>query len=660
MGIRGLPRAASAAALALALLVAPLLAAPACSETFGFPPILAPVWGYAAKGWTVDWVSWSPKGMLAAQLHNGRLQGRIIVFKPGGGIAWDSGATYPLIGPPRWDPRGGKLAVVAVKNGVRYILLVDVEHNTTRLVRPKGVRGDIWGFRWSPRGGGVAALNTEQGLVVANLSSGEVLWRLPITPIATLEWSPDGGILVIATPTGLTALDPGGHKLWSYKTPAMPRRLSWSPDGRLLAVGLPGVDHLLGRIVVLGRDGKELWSASDPLKAIEGFSWGANDTMLVITPKYMKLYNSKGRIVILSPSPTRSSVAFPVSVLWRPGSVSFLIYQEAMGLLLLNPEGLATLWRDEPGAPMRASWSPDGASLAVVLDWSKVLVYREPPPGWLATVRVKADSGWWVNPVVQTWDGLVRKEHEAVTGFTTSIYATPGSYVVSYWARRPPKGWLIIGGDPSRILQSNAVKVNLTLKPGSRVVLEVSSGRFLANLNKSLARIIVEAPPQATVIFKKLDENVPVESGVPMMGAGERRVYAKPGEYKVQLRVGATTYDAGTIRVHAGEILRLNLNTLIHTQTPRTTTTTSGAHTGTHTTAETTTTTTSTAATTTAGSPGGTPGSQPGTTTGSPTGSSGTAATKTKTGAGRGLGLAAAAAVVVILVALAALAARRR
>lgn len=183
------------------------------------------------------------------------------------------------------------------------------------------------------RRGGTAVAARGSVLGVANLDTLSAVYQLPAASVSVAPvFSPDGGMLAVASPDGVPILDTINWQIVRDLAPLSgePLRLAWSGSGGMLAVSSPGVVDLFDlaqgtRLAV--------FEHPNPSGIAPAVSWWNNEkTLLTIAGSQMYAWDIRS-------GDLRQTVALPMagadSVFANllPGSVSLIVQaREAQGI----------------------------------------------------------------------------------------------------------------------------------------------------------------------------------------------------------------------------------------------------------------------------------------------------------------------------------------
>lgn len=206
-----------------------------------------------------------------------------------------------------------------------------------------------------------------------------VLWVRNLGPVFTVEWSPDGTMLVAGGVSNkVVALDTRGNILWERELYGTIYDISWSPDGGMIAV----VGENFDRVVVLDPQGNLLWETKlgEYLYPIDKVSWSPDGKWLAVAESSFQLFllNSEGNLL------WKRSISFEfnraiLDFTWSPDSsmlaVSTTLWAVST-LMVFDPNG-TIIWKHELDEYTISSpiWSPDGSMLAIITSSGKVLFF---------------------------------------------------------------------------------------------------------------------------------------------------------------------------------------------------------------------------------------------------------------------------------------------
>ena len=204
------------------------------------------------------------------------------------------------------------------------------------------------------------------------------------------SWSPDGNLIAYLwrgrSPTGpgwrgnivVASITPSGeiNEIARYGTHAASMQPVWSPDGQYLAFAEYAVHdgRAASRESVLfvaepGNPNAEIVSLG---RSFTAATWSPDSKRVAIAPVYRR-YGFGSGIVIYNPDGTggKEILRRDYGILdmdWHPDGSELLAVADRLGLLAVDVEGDRVrhlLPKDFPLVPTNASWSPDGATIAV-------------------------------------------------------------------------------------------------------------------------------------------------------------------------------------------------------------------------------------------------------------------------------------------------------
>ncbi len=210
---------------------------------------------------------WSPDNARFAYFNNVNGQTRIVTIDESGTIISETPVLFDIdttdtltTGSPIWSPNGEHLAIVTPEFG---LLMANQDSSGAQVVTPT-IR-NVQTFAWAPDGEQIAfiwsdfMLGGQSFLRVVNLEDNTMMFvsedvntRLTVT----LEWSPDGRYLAVATPTtGLIIYDlVDDAEIGPVDNNMQATTLRWSPDSeRLIFQSFADNDYY-----VVDRDGDNL------------------------------------------------------------------------------------------------------------------------------------------------------------------------------------------------------------------------------------------------------------------------------------------------------------------------------------------------------------------------------------------------------------------
>jgi len=188
--------------------------------------------------------------------------------------------------------------------------------------------------------------------------------------LSTLAWSPDGSRLLVIRNGSPYAMRPDGtlgrpltDRVWSGLG-------AWSPDGRRVAF-LTGAFSLGARIVVAAADasGERVVAAVRPYSASGGLAWSPDGSRLAFSARigdraglFVVPADGSASPRLVVPNPSRMlSIAYWLPS-WAPAQR--IAYTDGRGTLIVDDHGSGPR-RIDSGRDIVATWSPDGARVAV-------------------------------------------------------------------------------------------------------------------------------------------------------------------------------------------------------------------------------------------------------------------------------------------------------
>ncbi len=189
--------------------------------------------------------SWSPHGLYVAVTNRTQLA----AVDPLGGVRWTLARTGP-VRHPAWSPDGYRIAYL---NGPELRVVAGDGSGDRRLEPAVAAVGPAW----DPRGARMLSFVTQGGRVrTVQADDGRVAFEASVAAAPTgLEWSPDGGRLLVVSRTGLEAVDRDGGLAWRAPAPRGTRVLAAAiaPGGERAAAVLASRAGNRGALVILGR-----------------------------------------------------------------------------------------------------------------------------------------------------------------------------------------------------------------------------------------------------------------------------------------------------------------------------------------------------------------------------------------------------------------------
>lgn len=236
--------------------------------------------------------------------------------------------------------------------------------------------GSVASLDWSPDGGMLAVLslhrNTDNWSLAVYNSSWDRVWTDtgPGVDAWSAAWSPDGGMLAVGASQELIVYNRGGDRLFRILMPTPITSISWLKD--LLVVGTldavymvsPGQgilwDHKLGL-------GGGLHVAGGPIVAVAAPGPGES-RLYAFDPNGGSLWNTtlRGEVIDLEWSPGGEYLG--VASWWSDGDRSY------WGLHLLTPTGATARSIAMEGIVTSISWSPDGSLVAAGLASGEIVI----------------------------------------------------------------------------------------------------------------------------------------------------------------------------------------------------------------------------------------------------------------------------------------------
>lgn len=180
--------------------------------------------------------AWSPHGLYVVAARGDQLA----AVDPRGTVRWQ--IARPAVSDPSWyGPSGYRVAylsahqlrVIAGDGSGDHVLAADVAH-----VAPAWRPGHPYQL---------AYLNPRGGVVVRDGDTARLLWMARVPGARVLQWSADGGRLLVLSPT-VARVYSGAGRLLAHVTAGAHARLleaSLSPDGRRLAVVRSGATQVV-------------------------------------------------------------------------------------------------------------------------------------------------------------------------------------------------------------------------------------------------------------------------------------------------------------------------------------------------------------------------------------------------------------------------------
>jgi hypothetical protein len=170
--------------------------------------------------------SWSPHGLYLAAARGNDL----IALEPNGRVHWKLARARP-IGGPRWSYEGYRIAYLAGP----ALRVVNGDGTGDKLISPNVVGSGLPAFAWRPGTHELAYRDNPNELVLLDVDTKRVLWRLTKTNgIESLIWSDDGHRLFVAGGEPMM-LDAGGHIIAAF-SPQNLLPAGFAPKSRALAV----------------------------------------------------------------------------------------------------------------------------------------------------------------------------------------------------------------------------------------------------------------------------------------------------------------------------------------------------------------------------------------------------------------------------------------
>lgn len=242
-----------------------------------------------------DDATWSPQGLFVAAARGRQL----VAVDPRGGVRWSLSAAAD-VRDPRWAaPDGFRIAYRA---GDR-LRVVFGDGSSDRLLDARVAPVPP---AWLPRPGRRLAYADADGSVrLVATATRRTLWRnVPDSRVVALDWSRDGGRLLVADRTGARLLDVRGRTV--ARAPATPRgaivtTAALAPDGRGIAVAWRDPASGAATVAV---DGRALFTAGGRIASLTWSpdgqrllaAWPEGDQWLFLSPRRGARTISFGRV----------------------------------------------------------------------------------------------------------------------------------------------------------------------------------------------------------------------------------------------------------------------------------------------------------------------------------------------------------------------------
>jgi WD40 repeat protein len=235
--------------------------------------------------------TWSPHGLFVAATRGRELT----AVEPDGTVRWSRASRRP-VSHPAWSPSGFRIAYLA-GHSLRVVAGDGTgDHLLDRRISPVA---PAWKATppASPAPREIVSYVDADGRVrTIDADSGRKLWRTGsfLTPVRSVEWSPDGSRLLVVTGSFFTVLGDRGQAIAKgAATGGGPGELS--PDGKRIAIvrRSPGTAAARSRLVLsgghrerrlyagLGRFGDLAWSPNGEWLLL---TWSDADQWLFIRP----------------------------------------------------------------------------------------------------------------------------------------------------------------------------------------------------------------------------------------------------------------------------------------------------------------------------------------------------------------------------------------
>ncbi len=261
-----------------------------------------------------------------------------------------------------WDPSGRKIAV-----GL-YDSFIVIDEDGDVLWSKSGKWDDtVDSVAWSPDGEVIAAGGGSHLRLFSSYSEKELanarLLKDSLRPIRSVSWSPDGSRLAVASGGGVVILSREGEELWSVDGLGdYAWSVSWSRD--LVAVGVDG------DVVVLDNTGNIVWRRRGPGGFVKSISWSPEGNRLAAAASWYAK-GVHGRVLVFTDSGEEAGRSLDLrdyvySVAWNPSGTRIAAGLYSGVVAVLDREGVQLWSKIVLVSRLRSlAWSPEGARIAV-------------------------------------------------------------------------------------------------------------------------------------------------------------------------------------------------------------------------------------------------------------------------------------------------------
>lgn len=191
-------------------------------------------------------VAWNPSGkLIAIGGTDGLLQILDATTKT---VMLSLPGHVGVVGALAWSPDGSRLASASEDKTIRIWNITSSKYVSGELLGTfVGHESEIYHLAWRPNGQQIVSVGLEERYSLKVWDTvrynAQALAQLITSNPYTVDWSPDGNQLVIATGNGIFLFDTNSNTSFIYPVPydigphQMTGAASWSPDGQYIAAG---------------------------------------------------------------------------------------------------------------------------------------------------------------------------------------------------------------------------------------------------------------------------------------------------------------------------------------------------------------------------------------------------------------------------------------